>query len=196
MGRKLGLTSADVVAAATTIADRDGLEAATLTAVADELGIKTPSLYNHVAGLSGLRRLLAMHGADILFEWFEQAADGLEGRVALRAIADANRRFELKHPGLSESFLPAPRPGEDEELYERMARPVGQISGILSDMGIPESEAIHLIRAFRSLVHGFLDLERKDGFGMPVDIDRSFEVGVEMVIAGIEKTAEAGERQP
>ena len=50
MGRKAGITADDVAVAAAAIADRDGLEAATLTAVAADLGIQTPSLYNHVRG--------------------------------------------------------------------------------------------------------------------------------------------------
>lgn len=190
MGRKLGLTRDDVATAATIIADRDGLEAATLTAVAEELGIKTPSLYNHVDGVAGLRRLLALHGSEILLRAFEKAADRLEGADALRAIAEADRRFALEHPGLYASFLPAPRPEDDPELYHAMAAPVFHVAHILLEMGIPQSEAIHLIRALRALLHGFLDLEAKDGFGMPVEIDVSFEAAVGLVIDGIVTAAD------
>jgi AcrR family transcriptional regulator len=42
-----------VVEGAASLADEKGLEAVTLTALASELGIRTPSLYNHVDGLEG-----------------------------------------------------------------------------------------------------------------------------------------------
>ncbi len=189
MGRKAGITRNDVAVAATKIADRDGLKAATLTAVASELGIKTPSLYNHVDGLAGLKRVLAIHGAELLLSEFQAAVGETEGSQALRAIADADRDFALKHPGLFESFLPAPRPGEDDELYDAIAQPVYFVAGILLSMGIPQEEAIHLIRAMWALLHGFLDLEAKGGFGMPVGIDASFDAAVELMISGIEVVA-------
>lgn len=189
MGRKAGITLEDVVEAAASIADRDGLEAATLTAVAGELGIKTPSLYNHVQGLSGMRRLLAIHGSQLLLQTFEDAIGDLEGAEALRSIAHADRQFAHDHRGLYDSFLPAPKPDEDAELYEAMAEPVFLVARVLLDMGTPQSEAIHLIRALRALLHGFLDLEANEGFGIPVGIDASFDASVELVIAGIEVAA-------
>jgi AcrR family transcriptional regulator len=192
MGRKAGITVENVVAAAVAIADRDGLEAATLTAVAGELGIKTPSLYNHVEGRSGMRRLLAMHSSELLLKTFEEAIGDLKGSEALRSIARADREFARDHPGLYDSFLPAPKPDEDTELYEAMAEPVFLVAHVLLDMGIPQSEAIHLIRALRALLHGFLDLEAKEGFGMPVGIDASFDASVELIIGGIEAAAGKG----
>jgi len=181
MGRKAGITLNDVADAATSIADRHGLEAATLTAVAAHLGIKTPSLYNHVSGLAGLKRLLAMHGAQLLLDEFKDAAGDKQGAEALRAVANADRVFAARHPGLFQSFLPAPRPGEDDELYDAMAQPVYMVAG--------QGEAIHLIRAMWALLHGFLDLEAKGGFGMPVDIDASFDASIDLMIAGIETVA-------
>ena len=53
--------------------------------------------------------------------------------------------------------------------------------------------------ALRALLHGFLDLEAQDGFGMPVDIDASFDASVELIIAGIEAAGDEAsydERQP
>ncbi|MGD2043701.1 MAG: TetR-like C-terminal domain-containing protein [Acidimicrobiia bacterium] len=186
MGRKAGIELDDVVDVAVAIADRDGLEAATLSAVARELGIKTPSLYNHVSGREGLRRQLTIRGARILLEDLQAAIDERTGSDALRIVARVDREFALAHPGLYEAFLPAPRPEEDPELYEIMAEPVSAIARVLLEMGISQDEAIHLIRAFRATIHGFLDLEAKDGFGMPLDIDESFDAAVELMIAGIE----------
>lgn len=189
MGQKAGLDLEDVVDVAARIADSHGLEAATLSAVARELGIKTPSLYNHVAGLEGLRRQLAMRGSRILLEEFTDAVGERRGSEALRVVAAVDRRFAKEHPGLYQSFLPAPTEEEDPELYSALAEPVFAIAHLLLDMGIPQGDAIHLIRALRATLHGFLDLEAKDGFGQPVDIDDSFDAAVDLMIGGIETAA-------
>lgn len=188
MGRKAGVSLADVTQAAATIADRDGLAAATLTAVAQQLGIRTPSLYNHVDGLSGLRRLLALRAATVLTDAFTAAADGRDGPARLRAMAAAYRTFALQHPGLYASLLPAPRPGEDDELYRAMAAPALMVADTLTEAGIDPDTALHLTRALRSLLHGFVHLESHGGFGMPVDIDASFDAAIAMAIAATELT--------
>ncbi len=185
MGRKVGLTLEDVIDVAATIADRDGLEAASLRAVADELGIKTPSLYNHVAGLAGLRRELALHAAGRMGEVVAAAGTPDTPDEILRGTARSYRRFALDHPGLYSAMLPAPKPGEDEELYAAMAAPVATLAETLVAAGVDEQQTTHLIRALRAVVHGFIDLEMKDGFGMPEDIDVSFESAVDVVIAGV-----------
>ena len=194
MGRRVGIDQTDITRAAARIADRDGLDSATLTAVAGELGIRTPSLYNHVDGLAGMRRLLALRGSAVLLEDFGDAVSGRSGAAALRAIARSYRAFATAHPGLYASFLPAPEPGEDDVLYDAMAQPVHVVAGVLLEMGIPAGEAIHLIRALRSLLHGFLDLESKSGFGMPVDIDASFEAAIDLMISAANAVARNPER--
>ncbi len=182
MGRKAGIDYDSVIASATRIADRDGLDAATPSAVAADLGIRTPSLYYHVDGAAGLRRALALHSAGLLTEYFEGAVAGAEGGARLRAIATAYRRFAVDHPGLHAALLPAPVPGEDDELYEAMAAPVAIVATGAASNGLPDEDAIHLIRALRAMLFGFVELEARGGFGLPVDIDRSFDVAVDLIV--------------
>jgi len=187
MGRKAGITQTDVLEVAAEIADREGLDAASLSAVAGRLGIQTPSLYNHVSGIAGLRRQLALFAARELTTAFETAAAGAgRGTEQLRSIARAYRRFAREHPGLYAALLPAPRPGDDDELYAAMAAPVQVVAAAMQGEGIGPEEAIHLIRTLRAMLHGFVDLETKRGFGMPVDIDGSFETAVDIVVSSIE----------
>ena len=182
MGRKAGITIQDIVDTAAAIADRDGLASATLSAVAAELGIKTPSLYNHVAGLAGLRRQLALHAASELTDAFASATNGLEPREAIRSAASAYRSFAAEHPGLYAALLPAPTQDEDPELYQAMGAPVEVLADKLAVLGMGEEQAIHVIRGLRALLHGFSDLEAKSGFGMPVDLETSFRRVVDLMI--------------
>jgi len=185
MGRKVGLTLDRVVETAVDIADRNGLEDMSLRLVADELGIKTPSLYNHVAGLAGLRRELAFHAAREVGGIFSTRVPDETASETLRRFARDYRRFALEHPGLYQALLPAPRPGEDDELYAAMAAPVISLREVLTQVGVPSDETVHLIRALRSVIHGFVDLEMKDGFGMPENIDDSFDQAVDVAVNGI-----------
>lgn len=182
MGRKAGISLGDIVEAAAEIADRDGLAAASLSAVAAELAIKTPSLYNHVAGLPGLRRQLALHAAGELGDVIAEAAAGHEPREAIRSAGIAYREWATEHSGLYESLLPAASPTDDPELYEAMAVPVRTLLAEFEQFGFTADQAIHLIRGLRAMLHGFVDLERQAGFGMPVDLDVSFNVALDLML--------------
>lgn len=63
MARRGGIRRADVVEAAGDDADREGLSSASLTAVADPVGIRTRSVYANVQGLGGLRPGVAADAA-------------------------------------------------------------------------------------------------------------------------------------
>jgi AcrR family transcriptional regulator len=186
MGRKLGITIADVVYAASAIADEGGIESLNLAALAKRLGVRPPSLYHHVDGLDKLRRELAIHGAGALKDAFAAAARGLRGKKALVAIARAYRTFARRHPGQLAAMLPAPRSQDDVELHQALEAPVAEITRILTDLGIPGDDAVHVVRALRSYLHGFVELERHGGFGSPQKIDTSFELGLELFVCGID----------
>jgi AcrR family transcriptional regulator len=185
MGRKLGLTPEQVIEAAAEIADRDGLDALSLASVASKLGVRSPSLYNHVEGLAGMRRQLSIHASSLLTAELADSAEGLESTQALRAIAEQLRSFAHRHPGLYDTFLPAPTPQQDPEVAAALAQPIGVVGSVLVEMGVDPTSVIPLIRALRAAVHGFVHLELRGGFGLPDDIDDSFTTTINLVIEAI-----------
>jgi AcrR family transcriptional regulator len=185
VGEKRGLTAEAVIDAAAAIADHDGLGAATLATVAARLGIRSPSLYHYFAGADGLKRALALRGAALLRDELARAATSRSPSAALRNVARAYRHFARRHPGLYAAFLPAPRPGEDDELYRALAEPVAVVGALLGDLGVPSRRVVTVVRALRSLLHGFVTLERDGGFGMPEDVDASFESAVELFLRAL-----------
>jgi AcrR family transcriptional regulator len=60
MARRAGLDKASVVEGAARLVDEEGIEQLSLGRLAERLGVRTPSLYNHVAGLPGLKHELAL----------------------------------------------------------------------------------------------------------------------------------------
>jgi AcrR family transcriptional regulator len=181
---RIGLDLTALVRAAAEIADRDGLEAVTLASVAHKLNVRPPSLYNHVDGLAGLRRKLAVTGLERLADRLESAGANLAGDAAIYAFAEAYIGFAREHPGLYEATLAAPNPG-DEELNRAADRLLGQLVRALSFYGLRGDASLHAVRGLRSLLHGFAELERKGAFGLPLDLDETLRLLIGAYLAGL-----------
>ena len=125
MARKAGISRSDVLDAAIEVADADGLGGLTLAAVASRLGIRTPSLYAHIDGIAGLKRLMAVEGAALLGTALEDGAAGALGADALAAFMRAYRGFAHRNPGLYEaSQSDAPHPDDDPAHAAALEGPV------------------------------------------------------------------------
>jgi hypothetical protein len=61
------------------------------------------------------------------------------------------------------------------------------IFSLVTALGVKDSELVHAVRALRSMLHGFVSLELIAGFGMPEDIEASFQYQVEIYILGLKK---------
>lgn len=169
---RAGLGSAAVVDVATRIADEQGLEAVTLARVARELGVRAPSLYEHVGGHADM---LARVGADAalrLAQLLEGAAAGRAGADALRAIAHAYRAFAREHPG-SYAALQRAQP-QGSEAARAGERVVAVVLAVLRGYGLEGDDALQAVRVVRSSLHGFVVLENDGGFGLPLSLDDAF----------------------
>jgi AcrR family transcriptional regulator len=182
-----GLDTARVVAQAAAIADSDGLAEVTLARVAQALGVRAPSLYNHVDGLPGMLRLLTLLSLGELTDVMRDAAVGRSGADALRAVAHAYRGYASEHPGRYASTVRAPSP-DDEELFAAGSRAVEVIIAVLGAWGFGGDEVLHRVRVVRSALHGFISIEAEGGFGLELSIDESFELVLETLVGGLEQT--------
>jgi AcrR family transcriptional regulator len=191
MSRRAGLDTAAVVEAGAALADEEGLAELTFARLAERLGVRTPSLYNHVAGLDGLRRELAIRGARDLGARLARATIGRSGDDALVALGHAYRAFAREHPGLYAAAQLAPAPG-DEAWQSAGAEVVGIVVAALGGYGFAEEDALHVVRGLRSLLHGFATLERGKGFGLPLDLDESYRRLMQIYIAGLHATYQPG----
>ena len=67
-------------------------------------------------------------------------------------------------------------------LYAAAERAVGAVYAILHGYGLSGDAAVDATRMFRAAVHGFITLEAAGGFGLPRDVDRSFD----QMVAGLD----------
>ncbi len=182
---RAGLDHDTVVAAAATLADAEGLEAVTLSRVAAQLGVKSPSLYNHVQGRDGLVRGIALLGLAELAATLREAAVGRSGDDALLAAAQAYRQYVKDHPGRYRAGgVAAPAP-DDAEHQQAAAAVIDVLHAILRGWDLSTDDAIHAIRGIRAATHGFASLETSGGFGLHQDVDESFTRLIGALAAGL-----------
>jgi AcrR family transcriptional regulator len=171
---RAGLTPDSVVACAGELADRDGYDSLSLAAVAARLGVRLPSLYKHVSGLSDVQRRVALEGLRGLDAAVRGAAVGRAGGDALRAVGAAYRTYAHQHPGHYVATLRAP--GPDDEAARALAGGLTELMlAVMRGYGIDGDDAVHAVRFVRAALHGFVALEHAGGFGLPYDVDASFD---------------------
>lgn len=170
---RAGLSRALLTERAARLADENGWDQLTLASVADEFGVRLPSLYKHVGSLAELRRDVSVLGARGLSDALTASAVGRSGASALRAMADAYRAYAQQHPGRYAASVVAPAPGDEEHL-QLAARMIGVLAAVLAEFGLDGDDAVHAIRGLRSLLHGFVALEAGGGFALPLDRDESY----------------------
>lgn len=174
MGRRPGLSEATILDAATELVDEQGVQALSLAALAARFGVKSPSLYNHVRGLEGVRRALALRGMRELGGELQRAIMGRAGSDAFIAMAHAYRAFATRHPGLYAMIQSTGEWQGDAVIEGAAGDTVDVVLAMLQGYRLEGDEALHATRAVRSALHGFVSLETSGGFGMPLDRDESF----------------------
>jgi AcrR family transcriptional regulator len=171
---RAGLSEARVVEEGERIADEVGMSNLTLAALAGRLGVRQPSLYKHIAGTDGLRRSIAIRAKTELAGVLGRAAVGLSRDDALASMAHAYRAWALEHPGRYAAAQRAPVPGDvDDEIAS--AAVVGVAFDVMAGYELREDDAVDAIRSLRAALHGFVSLETGGGFGLPTNVDRSFD---------------------
>jgi len=181
---RAGLTTERVVDEAAKMVDEVGPAQLTLAALALRLGVRQPSLYKHVDGMAGLQRGIAVLAKNELAEVLARAAVGRSRGDAVVAIAAAYRRWALDHPGRYAAAQRAPVPGDlDDEIASGAG--VQVVADVMAGFELHEDDAIDAIRALRAALHGFVTLETGGAFGLPVDINRSFDRLVDGLVTAL-----------
>src|SRR5260370_20588178 len=158
MSHRAGLDQASVVQVAAKLVDEEGLDQLTLGRLAERLGVRTPSLYNHIAGLPGLKHDLALYCLRDLLDRILRATVGISRAEAIFALADAYRAYAREAPGRYALTLQAPDPG-DQEVQALAQQVVDVLRAVLAPYRLGAGEAIDALRSPRSRLRGFFSME-------------------------------------
>jgi len=181
--KRVGLHLDLIIQTAAEIADQEGIDAITMASLAKRLAVRSPSLYNHIDGITELQDKLAIHGLNELYQKLAEATVGKAKAEAIHALANAYLAFSRSHPGLYELTLSANIENEEHTLAGN--RIVHLILQVLSGFQLKEEEALHAVRGLRSILHGFSSLEQKGGFKLPLDLNISPRLLIDSFIIGM-----------
>ena len=183
MSVKKGLDTQTILNAAAELAEEKGLENVSLLQVAEKLGVKSPSLYNHLNGMQEISSGIAKLAISRLEDAIRNAAVGRSKDDALTAIASAYRSFAKKNPELYKAILRFPD-CHDESIQETGHAVVRILYQVMEPYHFSKEETLHFARGFRSALHGFVSLEAAGFFQSgEADVDESYEQLVSSLIS-------------
>jgi len=173
-----GLSREVLIDAAVNVIERYGRNNFSMKLVADELGVKTASLYNHVKNMDELLAGVCNYALRLQRDAEMQAIKDLNRGQAVYALAETYRRFANEHRELYWLVMNIAA-SDNHVLDEAATRITEPIVKMLADYDIEEDEKIHFRRLFRSIVHGYVS-EMDAGFfsHYPVDTDESFHFAI------------------
>ena len=184
--RATKLSRDSIVGAALTYLDREGWDSLTINALANQLGTKGPSLYNHVQSLDDLRRTVRMRVVDDIIGMLNTVGEGRTRDDAVVSMASAYRSYAHHHPGRYSAFTRMPRGGDDPEFTAATHAAAGPVIAVLASYGLDGENAFYAALEFWSALHGFVLLEMT-GVMDDIDTDAVFTDMVLRLAAGMAK---------
>ena len=185
---RTGLDTNMVIHRAAQLVNEVGLENITLKMLADDLGVKSPSLYNHIGGLEDLKMQLMIYGWKEMEQRIIQSVIGSSGYDAIKAGCHAFYEYATENPGLFNAMLWYNK-FQNTETMEATSGLFSVLFKVTSSLNISEENCNHIIRTLRGFLEGFSLLVNNEAFGNPVSIAESFELSLNVLIEGI-KTLE------
>lgn len=193
MGAK-GLTKEIIVAEAVACMEQSGQPAVSMHELARRLGVKTPSLYNHVANTKELQYAIFEYAIGKFVANQREATQNLQKDEAVRAFAEAYHDFAVQNQGLYRLIMSIPSEG-DARAMELAVPLLDTVVEILSQYGLSEQTIAHWQRVFRAILHGFISEEELGYFYYykSIDLMQSRQIAVQCFLDGLHAQMEKTE---
>jgi hypothetical protein len=108
---------------------------------------------------------------------------GALGRAGGPRLLLAYRSYVVQHPNRYRAMHQAPL--SDVQTAAVAGRLMEIVLAVLRGFGLEGSPAIHAARSLRSAAHGFALLEADGGFGLPENLDASYDRLIDMIVASL-----------
>lgn len=182
-GRSLG--RAEVIAAAKACVQEEGAEALNVNRLAARLGIRTPSLYNHVTGADDIRRAVSLE----IFRELNQAVHAStvnadSAPAFLRAMGTASRTFAQNNVNAYLFLMQTPLSYADGDFGAAWTQANEPLAGVLRGLGIDGEELSHAMYYIQSVITGFIRLELRGS--IPQGATESYEWALDRLIQSLE----------
>ena len=183
---RIGLTHEKVIENAANLANKKGLSYVTISSLAEFLGVKKPSLYNHIKSQEDIYEGIMIYGWKNGVQPIAENLHENNPQKALKKYARAFYKYALDNPGIFEAMLWYNK-YKSPELIEASEKIYDFFFTQTDKMNIARESANHLLRTFRAFLEGFLLLVIHNSFGNPISIEESFELSLDVLIGGMKK---------
>ncbi len=157
--------------------------------VADLVAEMQEHLSENLDSIPAIRSVLAVAGYRALQNRIEHAVKDKHGVESLRSMAHAMRSFALGSPGLAAASFR--NPVLDSPEWASAGKDLADsVFEVFEGVGIVGHHAKHGVRILRSLVRGFVLNEMVSAAAHPLEFQKSYNVAVEMFIAGLPTLAQ------
>lgn len=173
-----------IIETAAVLSNKVGLDNLSLAMIANELNIKSPSLYNHISSLDSIKEKLMIYGWRQVEAKMIDSAVGVSGYDALKNMCDTFYEYATTNKGVFSAMLWYNK-YDDEEKKNTTKRLFDVIFRIMKNLDISDDNINHIIRTLRSFLEGFSLLVNNNAFGNPISIKESFDVSLEIIMNGI-----------
>lgn len=150
-----------------------------MTALANAVGVRVSSLYNHVSSLDALRAELQNRTMRELGTLLRNEAMGKTGERGLRALARTLREFARSHPG--RYGLAMSEPLDPDGFTDASSDAMAAFAAIIRSYGIDDVSLDFQVSAFAAL-HGAIVLDNAGFLTGSLDGDRTFDIVLGLVV--------------
>ena len=185
---RMGLDKDIIIYRAAQLANNVGLDNITLKALANDLNIQPPSLYNHISGLDDLKKELMLYGWLQMEDQILEAVAGISGYNAIEVMCRTVFEYATTNPGVFNAMVWYNK-FENDETNNATKKLFPVVLKVFSSLNISQEDSDHLVRTFRSFLEGFALLVNHNAFGNPISINDSFELSLKVLMSGM-KTLE------
>lgn len=185
MSPRAGLDTQAVIEAAAALVDELGAEQLSLALLAQRLGVRKPSLYNHISSLPALKYQVVVQSKREVLAALTRALTGNSGLEAMFALAEAYRAYAQAHPGLYALAEQIHATEKDAELLAIEEDIFARVQTVVAPYQLSEEEINTAILGVRSIIEGFLSLELGGSLPHHLDRDQSFHQVIHAFFRGI-----------
>ena len=177
------VTRAEVIKTASDMADRNGLHNVSLKAIAENLGIRTPSLYNHIGSLDELLREIAHSGMRTMNEKMIRAAIGKTGDSALKLVAVEYLNYMIEHPGVYEIIQWASWNGTEETaiIFNDY---LSLLKTLICSCGFNPDKTTEILSMVTGMLHGYTTLQLRYAFSNPDKVRKELSEAIDTLLLG------------
>lgn len=173
-----------IIEAARQLIEQDGVERLSLSKIASELGIKAPSLYNHIESKNDLLHAVIEQTYLSMFTAYDEALESSSEDPAeqLLNLSRAQRRFAHANPNTYMLAYSTQNPElrADPYLLLKQAIAIQKIMAQISG----EENSLAALRGSLALTHGFISLELNGQFRRGGDLAETFDQIIRAYLAG------------